>query len=89
MKPSTNWSILLEAKMAPKLQNQIKEPWVSGSPLLVIAVAVFQGLTIFLEFGPLRDDLRSARCRTPWFTQMMVGIVRCCASPFSIYLSVP
>lgn len=76
-------SILLEQNA--KLQNQIKGALGYPVAVLVIAVAVFLGMTIFLipTFATIFDQLGA---ELPWFTQMMVRISALLRSPFSIYL---
>ena len=68
-----------------KLQNQIKGALGYPIAVLVIAIAVFLGMTIFIipTFAGIFDDLGA---ELPWFTQMMVDFSNLLRSPFSILL---
>jgi type IV pilus assembly protein PilC len=68
-----------------KLQNQIKGAMGYPIAVLVIAVAVFLGMTIFLipTFAEIFDSLGA---ELPWFTQMMVDLSTLLRSSFSLYL---
>ena len=68
-----------------KLQNQIKGALGYPVAVLVIAIAVFLGMTIFIipTFAGIFDDLGA---ELPWFTQMMVDLSNLLRSPFSIPL---
>ena len=68
-----------------KLQNQIKGAMGYPIAVLVIAVAVFLGMTIFLipTFAEIFDSLGA---ELPWFTQMMVDLSALLRSTFSLYL---
>ena len=68
-----------------KLQNQIKGALGYPVAVLVIAVAVFLGMTIFLipTFAEIFDSLGAD---LPWFTQMMVDLSSLLRSTFSLYL---
>jgi type IV pilus assembly protein PilC len=68
-----------------KLQNQIKGALGYPVAVLVIAIAVFLGMTIFIipTFAGIFDDLGA---ELPWFTQMMVDFSNLLRSPFSILL---
>jgi type IV pilus assembly protein PilC len=68
-----------------KLQNQIKGALGYPVAVLVIAIAVFLGMTIFIipTFAGIFDDLGA---ELPWFTQMMVDLSNLLRSPFSILL---
>ena len=68
-----------------KLQNQIKGAMGYPIAVLVIAVSVFLGMTIFLipTFAEIFDSLGA---ELPWFTQMMVDLSALLRSTFSLYL---
>jgi len=68
-----------------KLENQIKGALGYPVAVLVIAVAVFLGMTIFLipTFAEIFDSLGAD---LPWFTQMMVDLSSLLRSTFSLYL---
>ena len=68
-----------------KLQNQIKGAMGYPVAVLVIAVAVFLGMTIFLipTFAEIFDSLGAD---LPFFTQMMVDLSNLLRSTFSLYL---
>ena len=68
-----------------KLQNQIKGALGYPVAVLVIAVTVFLGMTIFLipTFAEIFDSLGA---ELPWFTQMMVDLSRLLRSSFSLFL---
>lgn len=68
-----------------KLQNQIKGAMGYPVAVLVIAIAVFLGMTIFLipTFAEIFDSLGA---ELPWFTQMMVDLSKLLRSSFSLYL---
>ena len=68
-----------------KLQNQIKGALGYPVAVLVIAVAVFLGMTIFLipTFAEIFDSLGAD---LPWFTQMIVDLSSLLRSTFSLYL---
>lgn len=76
-------SILLEQNA--KLQNQIKGALGYPIAVLVIAIAVFLGMMIFMipTFATIFDQ-RGAEL--PFFTRLMVDISELLRSPFSIYL---
>jgi type IV pilus assembly protein PilC len=77
-------SLLLE--QTSRLQNQVKGALGYPVAVLVIAVAVFLGMTIFLipTFAGIFDQLGAD---LPPFTQMMVNLSALLRSPFSIYLT--
>jgi type IV pilus assembly protein PilC len=68
-----------------KLQNQIKGALGYPVAVLVIAVSVFLGMTIFLipTFAEIFDSLGA---ELPWFTQMMVDLSSLLRSSFSLFL---
>ncbi|MCT0215681.1 type II secretion system F family protein [Synechococcus sp. CS-1330] len=68
-----------------KLQNQIKGALGYPVAVLVIAVTVFLGMTIFLipTFAEIFDSLGA---ELPWFTQMMVDLSSLLRSSFSLFL---
>jgi len=68
-----------------KLQNQIKGAMGYPIAVLVIAVSVFLGMTIFLipTFAEIFEGLGA---ELPWFTQMMVDLSALLRSTFSLYL---
>ena len=68
-----------------KLQNQIKGALGYPVAVLVIAVTVFLGMTIFLipTFAEIFDSLGA---ELPWFTQMMVDLSSLLRSRFSLFL---
>ena len=68
-----------------KLQNQIKGALGYPVAVLVIAVAVFLGMTIFLipTFAEIFDGLGAD---LPWFTQIMVDLSSLLRSTFSLFL---
>ena len=68
-----------------KLQNQIKGALGYPVAVLVIAIAVFLGMTIFLipTFAGIFDDLGA---ELPWFTQIMVNLSSLLRSSFSFFL---
>jgi type IV pilus assembly protein PilC len=68
-----------------KLQNQIKGALGYPVAVLVIAVAVFLGMTIFLipTFAEIFDGLGAD---LPWFTQIMVDLSNLLRSTFSLFL---
>jgi type IV pilus assembly protein PilC len=68
-----------------KLQNQIKSALGYPVAVLVIAVAVFLGMTIFLipTFAEIFDGLGAD---LPWFTQIMVDLSNLLRSTFSLFL---
>jgi type IV pilus assembly protein PilC len=68
-----------------KLQNQIKGAMGYPVAVLVIAITVFLGMTIFLipTFAEIFDSLNA---ELPWFTQMMVDLSKLLRSSFSLYL---
>lgn len=68
-----------------KLQNQIKGAMGYPVAVLVIAIAVFLGMTIFLipTFAEIFDSLGAD---LPWFTQIMVNLSKLLRSSFSLYL---
>jgi type IV pilus assembly protein PilC len=68
-----------------KLQNQIKGALGYPVAVLVIAVAVFLGMTIFLipTFAEIFDGLGAD---LPWFTQIMVDLSGLLRSTFSLFL---
>jgi type IV pilus assembly protein PilC len=67
------------------LQNQIKGALGYPVAVLVIAVTVFLGMTIFLipTFAEIFDSLGA---ELPWFTQMMVDLSSLLRSSFSLFL---
>ncbi|MCP9885461.1 type II secretion system F family protein [Synechococcus sp. ATX 2A4] len=77
-------SMLLE--QTSRLQNQIKGALGYPVAVLVIAVAVFLGMTIFLipTFAGIFEQLGAD---LPPFTQLMVDLSALLRSPFSIYLT--
>lgn len=76
-------ALLLEQNA--KLQNQVKGALAYPIIVLVIAIAVFLGMTIFLipTFANIFETLGS---ELPAFTQMMVDLSSLLRSEFSIYL---
>ena len=68
-----------------KLQNQIKGAMGYPVAVLIIAIGVFLGMTIFIipTFAGIFDDLGA---ELPWFTQMMVDLSSLLRSPFSLLL---
>jgi len=68
-----------------KLQNQIKGALGYPVAVLVIAVTVFLGMTIFLipTFAEIFDSLGA---ELPWFTRMMVDLSSLLRSSFSLFL---
>ncbi len=68
-----------------KLQNQIKGAMGYPVAVLVIAILVFLGMTIFLipTFGEIFDTLGA---ELPAFTQMMLNLSATLRSSFSLYL---
>ncbi len=68
-----------------KLQNQIKGAMGYPVAVLVIAIAVFLGMTIFIipTFAGIFDSLGA---ELPWFTQMMVDLSSVLRSPISLLL---
>ncbi|MFM7086565.1 MAG: type II secretion system F family protein [Cyanobium sp.] len=68
-----------------KLQNQIKAALSYPVTVLVIAVAVFLGMTIFLipTFATIFDQLGA---KLPFFTQMMLDLSKLLRSSFSLFL---
>ena len=68
-----------------KLQNQINGALGYPVAVLVIAVAVFLGMTIFLipTFAEIFDGLGAD---LPWFTQIMVDLSNLLRSTFSLFL---
>jgi type IV pilus assembly protein PilC len=68
-----------------KLQNQIKSALGYPVAVLVIALAVFLGMTIFLipTFAEIFDGLGAD---LPWFTQIMVDLSNLLRSTFSLFL---
>jgi type IV pilus assembly protein PilC len=68
-----------------KLQNQIKGAMGYPVAVLVIAISVFLGMTIFIipTFAGIFDGLGA---ELPWFTQMMVDLSSLLRSTFSLYL---
>jgi type IV pilus assembly protein PilC len=77
-------SLLLE--QTSRLQNQVKGALGYPVAVLVIAIAVFLGMTIFLipTFAGIFDQLGAD---LPPFTQFMVDLSALLRSPFSIYLT--
>ena len=69
-----------------KLQNQIRGALGYPVTVLVIAIAVFLGMTIFLipTFAGIFEDLGA---ELPAFTQLMVNLSSLLRSSFSVYLS--
>ncbi len=76
-------AILLEDNA--KLQNQIKGALGYPITVLVIAIAVFLGMTIFLipTFSGIFDQLGA---KLPLFTQMMLDLSKLLRSSFSFFL---
>jgi type IV pilus assembly protein PilC len=76
-------ALLLEQNA--KLQNQIKGALAYPVIVLMIAIAVFLGMTIFLipTFAGIYEQLGAD---LPVFTQMMVNLSALLRSPFSLYL---
>ncbi len=68
-----------------KLRNQIKGAMGYPVAVLVIAIAVFLGMTIFIipTFTGIFADLGA---ELPWFTQLMVDISGLLRSPFALVL---
>lgn len=68
-----------------KLQNQIKGALGYPVAVLVIAVTVFLGMTIFLipTFAEIFDSLGA---ELPWFTQIMMDLSSLLRSSFSLFL---
>ncbi|PZV24766.1 MAG: pilus assembly protein PilC [Cyanobium sp.] len=77
-------SLLLE--QTSRLQNQVKGALGYPVAVLVIAIAVFLGMTIFLipTFAGIFDQLGAD---LPPFTQFMVDLSALLRSPFSIYMT--
>ena len=69
-----------------KLQNQIRGALGYPVTVLIIAIAVFLGMTIFLipTFAGIFEDLGA---ELPAFTQLMVNLSSLLRSSFSVYLS--
>ena len=69
-----------------KLQNQIRGALGYPVTVLVIAIAVFLGMTIFLipTFAGIFEDLGA---ELPAFTQLMVNLSTLLRSTFSLYLA--
>jgi type IV pilus assembly protein PilC len=67
-----------------RLQNQIKGALGYPIAVLVIAVAVFLGMTIFI-IPQFADIFKSLGAELPAFTQMLVDLSELLRSPFSIY----
>ncbi len=76
-------AILLEDNA--KLQNQIKGALGYPITVLVIAIAVFLGMTVFLipTFSTIFDQLGA---KLPLFTQMMLDLSKLLRSSFSFFL---
>ena len=76
-------ALLLE--QSARLQNQVKGALGYPVAVLVIAILVFLGMTIFLipTFATIFEQLGAD---LPPFTQLMVNISKLLRSPFSIYL---
>ncbi len=68
-----------------KLQNQIKGALGYPIAVLVIAVSVFLGMTIFI-IPQFADIFKSLGAELPAFTQMLVDLSGLLRSAFSIYL---
>ena len=68
-----------------KLQNQIKGALSYPVAVLMIAITVFLGMTIFLipTFAEIFDSLGA---KLPWFTQIMVDLSSLLRSSFSLFL---
>ena len=68
-----------------RLQNQIKSAMGYPTTVLVVAILVFLGMTIFLipTFAEIFDQLGA---KLPVFTQIMVDLSKLLRSSFSIYL---
>jgi type IV pilus assembly protein PilC len=68
-----------------RLQNQIKAAMGYPTTVLVVAILVFLGMTIFLipTFAEIFDQLGA---KLPVFTQIMVDLSKLLRSSFSIYL---
>ena len=69
-----------------KLQNQIKGALSYPITVLVVAIAVFLGMTIFLipTFATIFDQLGA---KLPFFTQMMLDLSKLLRSSFSLFLA--
>ena len=78
-------SILLEANA--RLQNQIKGAMGYPVAVLVIAVSVFLGMTIFI-IPTFANIFESLGAKLPPFTQLLVDISKLLRSPFSILILV-
>ena len=68
-----------------KLQNQIKGALGYPVAVLVIAVTVFLGMTIFL-IPTFAEIFNSLGAELPWFTKMMVDLSSLLRSSFSLFL---
>ena len=68
-----------------RLQNQIRSALGYPITVLVVAIAVFLAMTIFLipTFATIFEDLNA---ELPWFTQMMIELSSLLRSSFSIIL---
>jgi type IV pilus assembly protein PilC len=76
-------AILLEANA--KLQNQIKGAMGYPVAVLVIAVSVFLGMTIFI-IPTFANIFESLGAKLPPFTQLLVDISKLLRSPFALVL---
>ncbi len=76
-------ALLLEQNA--KLQNQVKGALAYPVIVLVIAIAVFLGMTIFL-IPTFADIFEQLGAELPAFTQMMVNLSSLLRSEFSIFL---
>jgi type IV pilus assembly protein PilC len=76
-------SILLEANA--RLQNQIKGAMGYPVAVLVIAVSVFLGMTIFI-IPTFANIFESLGAKLPPFTQLLVDISKLLRSPFALVL---
>lgn len=68
-----------------KLRNQIKGAMGYPVAVLVIAIAVFLGMTIFI-IPTFTDIFADLGAELPWFTQLMVDISGLLRSPFALVL---
>ena len=68
-----------------KLQNQIRGALGYPAAVLIIAVTVFLGMTIFI-IPTFAEIFESLGAELPWFTQMMVDLSGLLRSGFSLFL---
>jgi type IV pilus assembly protein PilC len=68
-----------------RLQNQIKAAMGYPLTVLVVAILVFLGMTIFL-IPSFADIFTQLGAELPWFTQMMLNLSKLLRSSFSVLL---